>query len=114
MNSIGGEIEECAETEMSETECKYKQKREERMGKWDGEFDGSVSKDFSGLSKKAKQDFLREQKREPRIKNLEDFGTALRDLKAQIQNKQFADFLEREDLTVDEFIEDYYKDLDNS
>ncbi len=48
-NEIGTDIENCANGEKTEQECKAEQKRKERKGKWDGEVSGKVSKDLEAL-----------------------------------------------------------------
>lgn len=49
-NEIGTEIEKCADGDLTEPECKAKQKREERTGKWDGEVGGKMSKDLADMN----------------------------------------------------------------
>lgn len=94
VNTLGSFLEECLKSGKTNAECIEAQKRLERAGKWDGELDGKMSRDFSGLSKKAKQDLVRYRERNEIIKNLEDFGVALRSLKNEIVGKKFADFME--------------------
>ena len=94
VNAIGSSLEECLKSGKTNAECGELQKRLERAGKWDGELTGKISSDFTGLSKKAKQDLLRVRESAERIKNLEDFGYALRSLKNEIVGKKYLDFVE--------------------
>ena len=48
-NEIGADIENCANGEKTEQECKAEQKRKERTGKWDGEVKGKMGKDLEDM-----------------------------------------------------------------
>lgn len=48
-NEIGTDIENCADGEKTEQECKEEQKRKERTGKWDGEVKGKMDKDLEDM-----------------------------------------------------------------
>lgn len=113
VNSLGSTLEECLKSGKTNTECIELQKRLERTGKWDGELTGKISSDF-GLSKKAKQDLLRVRESAERIKNLEDFGYALRSLKNEIVGRKFTDYMDYKVSTEDllDSIDFDYEDYD--